>query len=100
MTTFYVDQDVAVTATLTNLAGTAANPDLVRFRTKDPSGTETSYIVGTDSEATEVTSGNVYRLVFDAASAGRWYIRCEGELSSVIVGASEIVVDVAASNFS
>lgn len=62
-------------------AGTAFDPDVVRFRVRNPAGTVTTYVYGTDSEVTRTTTGD-YKLTIDVDSSGNWYCRVEGETSA------------------
>jgi len=72
-----VDQGdkVRVTATFTDPDDdSAVDPTTVKMGFLDPSGATTIYTYGVDSEVTRVSAG-VYRLLVDAATAGRYRVR-------------------------
>lgn len=62
-------------------AGTAFDPDVVRFKVRDPAGTTTTYVYGTDANVTKVATGD-YECEVDVDTAGMWLYRIEGEQSS------------------
>lgn len=97
--TIYINQDVAVTITTLDSAGNAANPSAVQFKVKSPSGTTTTYVVGTDANATEITAGSSYRCVFDASEAGTWHVRSETlNASSEVIGVDEVTIIISQSS--
>jgi len=59
---------------------TPTDPDVVRFIVRQPDGTTTAYVYGTDTEVVRDGTGDYYMLVRpDAAGVWRW--RVEGESS-------------------
>ncbi len=73
--TYDIGDLVRITATFTDAAGDATDPDVVRMKYQDPSGTE-----ATDSNPTNSATG-VYYADIDVDEAGTWYYRFEGETS-------------------
>jgi hypothetical protein len=81
--------------TALNYLGAAANPNGVRFIVEDPSGAAATYLLGSSPKVTEVTVGKVYNLTFDAAIAGKWFVRGETlDGGSNAVGVVEAMVIV------
>lgn len=96
--TLFVGQDVALTISTLDEAGNAANPASVQFKVKSPTGTVTTYVVGTDAEATIVAVGASYRLVFDAGEPGAWHVRSETlDADSNVIGVDEVTIIIAQS---
>lgn len=56
------------------------DPDVVTFTVKNPNGTSTDYIYGTDGEVTKAGTGD-YDCDIDVDIAGRWYYYIIGETS-------------------
>lgn len=65
---------VRVTAVFTDSAGTAVDPDVVRFVVRNPRETETAYLYGTDAAVVKSATGNYYVDV-SADYEGTWYYR-------------------------
>ena len=61
-----------------NAAGTAFDPNIVRFKVKNPAGTTTTYTYGVDAQVTKNATGD-YTCTIDVDSSGSWYYRIEGE---------------------
>lgn len=98
--TIYLLEDVTVQAVITSDAAgtTAANPVGVRFKIKDPTGTVSTYVLGTDSNVIQTVAGKTYTCTFDAHTAGRWHVRVETlNGSSQVVGVEEQTIIVAKS---
>jgi hypothetical protein len=69
-----------ITATITNLAGTAADPTTVTFNLRAFSETEsTSYVYGTDAEVTKTGTGVYVFAVPQLTSSGRRFVHLLGE---------------------
>ena len=75
--TIWVGQDTTFRMTAVDESEAPANPSGVRFKVKAPSGTVTTYTLGSSSAVEEITAGKVYDLTFDASTAGRWNVRGE-----------------------
>jgi len=67
---------IRVSAEVLNDAGAAVNPSAMSLIVKEPDGTETTYIYGTDAEVIRPSTGNFYADI-TGASAGRYYYRWE-----------------------
>lgn len=65
-----------VTATFQDEDGTAVDPATITLKTRDPRGTETSYIYGTDAEVQRQEAG-IYLGDITPDRAGRWRFRWE-----------------------
>lgn len=64
---------VKLTATFTT-AGVAADPTAVSVKYKNPAGTTTTKVYGTDVEVVKSSTG-IYYIYVSAATEGRWYYR-------------------------
>lgn len=71
---YHLGDLVRVTAAFTNTAGTATDPDVVKLTYRDPSGTETTLLYGTDAALVKDSTGN-YHVDIDANDDGVWYYR-------------------------
>jgi hypothetical protein len=60
-----------LTDTVRNAAGTIVDPATLRFRFKNPAGTITTYIYGTDAQLVRSATG-VYYVQLLCESAGFW----------------------------
>lgn len=69
---------VDFTVTFRNSSGVLTDPGTVTFYLEDPTGIETSYVYGSDSEVTKVGTG-VYGLSFQPDTSGRWSVLCRGQ---------------------
>lgn len=76
-TTYDVGDLVRVTATFTNLEGTASDPEGVSVRVRQPDGTVTTLVYGTDNAVVRDNTG-VYHVDIDATTAGTWSYRFAG----------------------
>lgn len=65
---------VRVTGTFTDSAGTAVDPDVVRFVVRNPRGVETTYLYGTDAALVKSATG-IYYVDVSADVEGKWYYR-------------------------
>jgi len=61
-------------------AGVDTDPNTVTFEVKNPAGTTTSYVYGTDSNVTKAATGD-YDCDIDVEAAGIWYYYIKGESS-------------------
>jgi uncharacterized protein YfaS (alpha-2-macroglobulin family) len=68
---------VRCSAAFTTAAGVAQNPGAVSFTVREPDGTATTYVYGTDAELVRASTGNYYVDV-DATEAGTWRFRFAG----------------------
>ena len=73
-TTFQVGDDVKCTAEFQTADDAAVDPDTVRFKVKNPSGTVTTLAYGTDAAVIRDSTGN-YHVIVDANQAGTWHYR-------------------------
>lgn len=75
MANTYDNGDLArCSAAFTTSAGVATDPTTVRFSVRNPAGTTTSYLYGTDSQLVKDSTGN-YHVDIDANADGRWHYR-------------------------
>jgi hypothetical protein len=65
---------VRCSAIFTNSSGTATDPSVVRFQVRNPAGTVTPYLYGTDIQLVKDSTGN-YHVDVDASSDGLWSYR-------------------------
>lgn len=66
---------VRVSVVFTEVAtGDAVDPSVVKCSVRDPDGTTTTYVYGTDDEVVKTSTGNYYMDV-DADTYGTWYYR-------------------------
>jgi hypothetical protein len=64
--------------TFSDEAGTTAtDPTTITFKFKNPAGTTTTYVYGTDSQLVKIGTGR-YRVDVSGSSAGVWWYRFEG----------------------
>ena len=66
-----------LTVTFTNLAGVVADPTGVSFYIRNPDGTATSYVYGTDAELVKSATG-IYYVDFAVTLSGRHVYRFVG----------------------
>lgn len=73
---------------------TPFDPEVVTFIVTPYASADVTYVVGTDSEATQVGTGD-YKLLLPLTSSGRWRIIIKGtQNSGDFRGAASIYVDV------
>jgi len=78
MTTSYdIGDGRRFTATYTDIDGAAADPTTVTVRIREPDGTVTAYVYGTDAEVVKSTTG-VYYVDWTFNQTGRHQVRWEG----------------------
>jgi hypothetical protein len=70
----YINSPVRVGIHFENSDGDDIDPTTVGFKTKSPSGIETTYVYGTDSEIAQIDTGDFYAEV-TPDEAGRWFYR-------------------------
>lgn len=87
---------VRFSAVFRNAAGTAADPTGVTFKVRNPAGTLTTYVYGTDAELVRDSTGN-YHVDYTVNASGEWHSRWEG--SGAVVTAEESQLLVAPSGF-
>ena len=85
-TTYDYGDQVRVTCTFTNLAGSAADPTGITFKWRTPAGTTSSYVYGTDAELVKSATG-IYYVDLTLNVEGTWYYRFEG--TGALVAADE-----------
>ena len=76
--------------------GTLTDPSVVTFKFKNPAGTETTYVYGTDAELVKDSTG-MYHVDLDISSPGIYFYRFVG--SGTVKAASESKFTVKASQF-
>ena len=81
----YVNSPIQLSLNIETALGVDVDPDTVTFKTFSPSGLETSYVYGTDSEVTKSSVGN-YDAVFTPNESGRWYYRWETTGTGTTIG--------------
>lgn len=69
------------------VSGTLTNPTTTTAVVKDPAGTETSYVYGTDAEVVRSTTGT-YHIDLTFTSAGTWSVLWLGTGAVVAVAKS------------
>lgn len=74
MTVFDKGDLVRVSAAFKDEAGAAVDPTTVSFTFRTPSGTETTFLHGTDTELVKDSVGN-YHVDIDANAGGSWHWR-------------------------
>src|SRR5688572_9031183 len=69
---YHEGEVVTVQGTFTDTNGNVTDPSVVKITTVNPSGTETTYVYGTDAEVTKASTG-IYRMNIDTTSnRGLW----------------------------
>lgn len=91
-----IGDKVRLTATFTNLAGTATDPSTVTFRMKLPGGTTTTYTYGSTAELVKSSTG-VYYVDWTFSVAGSHYYRFAG--TGTVAAADEGVLTPRRSQF-
>lgn len=71
MSDFVLGEAVRVSAEFRNAAGVVADPSAVLFKYRDPEGTITPLVYGTDAALVKDSTGN-YHVDIDANMAGTW----------------------------
>ena len=69
-----------VSASFSDESAAPSDPSPVRLRYRDPAGTVTTLVYGTDSALVRDGVG-AYHADLDADAAGTWYYRAEGEVT-------------------
>jgi nitrogen fixation protein FixH len=93
----YPGAEMTVSVSFTDSDGTAVDPDTVTFKLREPCGTITSYVYGTDSEVARSSAGN-YTATFTPDKGGRWFCRWESTGTGKKTTADEMFI-VTASPF-
>lgn len=75
--TFRIGQLIELAGEIRNLAGALADPTTVTFRIREPDGTLTAKIHGTDPELEKTATGR-YRIEWPATMNGVHWYRFEG----------------------
>lgn len=70
----YVGSTVRLEINFSTEDGTDVDPTTITFEMLSPSGEETSYVYGTDSELVRVNAGDYY-VDFTVDESGRWHFR-------------------------
>lgn len=71
---------ISTSTPFTDVDSVAIDPDTITFEVKNPAGTTTSYVYGTDANVTKAATGD-YDCDVDVDSAGIWYYYIIGETS-------------------
>lgn len=80
-----VGDRVRISASFADEGASPSDPSPVRLRYRDPAGTVTTLVYGTDPELVRDGVG-AYHADLDAAAAGTWHYRAEGEASPQAAG--------------
>lgn len=94
--TYDVGDVVRLTGTFENQSDAYVDPGGVQVKVKNPLGTSTTYVYGTDAEVMKTSTGNYY-IDIEASLEGVWYYRWEGLTSNK--GAAEHSFQVRDSQF-
>lgn len=70
----YVGTSVRLEVNFSNEDGTDLDPTTITFNILSPSGEETEYVYGTDSELARVNTGDYY-VDFTVDESGRWHFK-------------------------
>ena len=92
-----IGDGVTLSAAFATKAGVATDPTTVTVRVKNPAGTVTDYVYGTDEEVVRDSDGAFHLDVLVDAS-GTWYYRCAG--TGAVQAAAEGSFTVRSSQFS
>jgi hypothetical protein len=87
-----IGQQVQSAASFKNSAGTATDPTTVTCMVREPDGTETSYVNGTDVECVKDSTGE-YHLIVALNAAGSWKVRWKGVAVVDAAAEHEILAD-------
>jgi hypothetical protein len=79
-----------LTATFLNASGTPTDPTAVTFRVREPDGTVTAYVYGTDPELIKSSTG-VYYVDWPCTQRQRHYVRFEGTGTVAAIVETEFV---------
>lgn len=88
---YQVGDDVRCTGTFTNTAGSNADPDVVKFSFRNPSGTVTTYTYDTDDELVKSATG-IYYVDVDADRSGTWWYRFFSTGTGKAAGEQDFIV--------
>lgn len=91
-----IGDQIRCSVEFTNRSGTYVDPSSVTFKIKNPTGTITSYIYGTDDKLVKEATGKYYILI-EPTSSGIWHYRFEGD--GIVIAASESNFVVKATQF-
>jgi hypothetical protein len=95
-TTRQIGQQSTATASFYNDSGTLTDPSTVTFLWRTAAGVETSYVYGTATEVTKLSTG-VYQFVAPAyAAQGKHVVRVK---STGLIAANELAIGVQRSSF-
>lgn len=93
---YIVGQSARITALFTDFNGAPADPSTISVKIKDPAGTETVHVYGSDVNVVKDAVGT-YHYVLPLTLAGAYYARWVG--SGTVVAASEELLRVLPSAF-
>jgi hypothetical protein len=74
-----------------NSGGTLIDPTTVTFKARNPAGTITSYLYGTDAQVVKDSTG-IYHVDWSLTSAGKWYFRIESTGTGQAADEEEVLV--------
>lgn len=74
--------------TFTDINDVAADPTTITFKIREPDGTVTTYVYGTNSELVKDATGK-YHVDWTVAKAGRHIVRWEGDGSLITAEEAE-----------
>lgn len=72
-----VSDSKTLTVTFTDENDVATDPGVVRFKMREPDGTVTNYLYGTDSQVVKDSTG-VYHVVWSFDQYGRHFVKWNG----------------------
>lgn len=75
-----------IQATFKNISGTDTDPTTVTFKLRDPNGTVTTYLYGTDAELVKSATG-IYYVDYTILYDGQHFYRFEG--TGTVISAEE-----------
>jgi len=92
-----IGDTLRLAVTFRNSASAVADPTTVTLKIREPNGTETDYVYGTDIEVSRDSAG-AYRFDLMLDASGDWYVRWIG--TGAVATATEERIRVARSQFS
>lgn len=88
---FVAGETCRFSVALADITGAASDPGALRFKLRDPDGTTTTYVYGTDVEVVRSALG-AYHADIALASAGVWVYRWESDAPNPGAAEGRVVV--------